>query len=350
MAAWEKPPEIEHKCIDFAEIKRRCDLREIIPPYLEQARPVSGGEYWLGCCPFHEDRRPSFLVYKEYYRCLSPKCDEWGSVIDWYSHIYPALSLPEIAEKVLAECACPGPLPVGVKEIRIQRDAEEPLPDPMDVSVLNHYPLAPWARKWVQDKWLLSDDTIDRERIGYSAGDKAVVIPVWGDSYEDLITLRFRNIASPHRPKYWGIKGRNGVYGYGRMWVRGARYGIVVFGEMTALFLHAEWGFSSFSWTNGCRSFRPYLKKLLAHLSGGVVVPDIGEEDQAFLVAQSLGPTWEIAFLDSIWDSREGDVIDWVKAGGTRGQFCDLIMNRTVKADGLRKFFSDKFGYGNWVR
>jgi|GEM_PF-4618859 len=338
------------KPIDFDGIKARCDLRDIIVPVLQKASPVRGGEYWVACCPFHDDKRPSFIVRKDSYCCMASGCGEWGSVWDWYSRLYPGYDWRELADLIEREAATSHYLPARVV---IAKDETEPLPELMDVSNLAEYQhyddrFAEWLNDFCYDKWLLSKETVARECIGYDVRQKAIAIPVWGNSYNELITVRFRNVDNERMGKYWGILGRNGVYGYGRMWVKDAEYAIVVFGEMTALFLH-QWGFASFSWTNGCMSFRPYLKKLLSHLKGGVVIPDVGEEEQARCVARQLGDGWKVAFLDLIWDG-DGDVIDWVKSGkGNYTKFCDLITNRATDPDDVRKYWSEKYPI-NWRR
>ena len=70
MAFWH-PDAGNSEYISIGDLKSRYDLRELISPHLEKVRPVSGGEYLVGCCPFHDDKRPSFIIRKESYCCLS---------------------------------------------------------------------------------------------------------------------------------------------------------------------------------------------------------------------------------------------------------------------------------------
>lgn len=349
MADWSTT---SRKRIDPDDLKARCDLRQIIPPVLKKARPVSGGEYWRGCCPFHEDSNPSFLVYQNYYQCKSEGCGEWGSVVDWYSHLNPGLEWWDLLELIDGDYGNKPILPA--RKVKIEVPQEEPLPEPMDMDDADAKYQIEFSDNdildWMRDKWLLSRQTVEREQIGYSRLCRAIVIPVWGFNWE-LITLRFRNVDNPDMPKYWGIKDRNGVYGYGRLWVKNAKEAIIVMGEMTACFLHHEWGFASFSWTNGCKSFKPYLKPLLAHLDGGVIVPDVGEDNSAAIVAEMLGPNWKVALLEDVGAEKGEDVIDWVKRGGSYDEFCDLIVNKAhgLDSNGILRYYGDRMNV-NWRR
>lgn len=337
--------------IDIDDLKARCDLRKIIPPVLEKARPVNGGEYWQGCCPFHEDHKPSFTVYQDGYKCWAESCGEWGSVIDWYGHLNPGLETRDLLNLIDKDHGT-GPLLPARRPVKINVPKEEPLPEPMNPNDLIQYTLSPFddsVFNWIYDKWLLSRKTVREERIGYDRLCEAIVIPVWGFGRE-LITLRFRNYNNPKMGKYWGISGRNGVYGYGRQWIRNTKEAIIVMGEMTACFLHHEWGLATFSWTNGCKAFKPYLKPLLAHLEGGVIVPDVGEDNAAAIVADMLGSGWKVALLEDVGGLPGEDVIDWAKRCGNRRQFADLILNRAIELkDGILPYWDSRMN-AQWRR
>jgi len=343
MPTWSNDPG-NREYVSLDELKARYDLRDLIGPHLEKVRPVSGGDYLVGCCPFHDDKRPSFIVRKESYCCLSANCGEWGSVVDWFSHQHPGYSWGELLRLIASDMPQIAHLPA--RTAKTNRDIE-PLPEPMNPLSLEKFNVTQELLDFCQGKSLLSEQTVRREGIRHDERRNAVVIPVWGESLLDLITLRFRGIMEK---RYWGLQGRNDVYGYGRRWVKHSRHAVVVFGEMTALFVH-QWGFASFSWTNGCSSFRPYLKKLLSHLQGGVVIPDVGEEEKGLAVAIALGDGWEVAFLDEIWDG-EGDIIDWVQSGGgSLNKFCRFINdNARMPQNGIRRYAAALYGEEEWIR
>lgn len=349
MASW---GESGAEVYDLDALKAGCDLREIIVSHLEKARPVRGGEYWVGCCPFHNDTSPSFLVYPHRYQCRAASCGEYGTIIDWVHHT-TGLEGRELYKHIEEGYAGTFYPPTTKRPAKITPLLEEPLQPSIDLAEAGQeYQIEhPDDRimGWIYDHWLLSRQTVEKERIAYSQSGRAVVIPVWGYG-DDLITLRFRNVDNPHMGKYWGIPGRNAPYGYGRAWVKNADHAVVVMGEMTACFLHHEWGLASFSWTNGCQSFKPYLIPLLSHLKGGVVVPDVGEDDEAACVANMLGAHWQVALLERVGGLPGEDVIDWVRRRGTRRAFCDLILNKAAHLkNGVLPYFQNTLN-AEWKR
>ena len=60
------------------------------------------GREWLGLCPFHNEKTPSFTVNEEkgFYHCFG--CQAHGSVFDFVMQ-QEGLSFPEAVEKLAAE-------------------------------------------------------------------------------------------------------------------------------------------------------------------------------------------------------------------------------------------------------
>ena len=60
----------------FQDIKDRVDLRDLVRFYgLDLNR---GG---FACCPFHNERTPSFKVYEDHFHCFG--CGEHGDHVDF---------------------------------------------------------------------------------------------------------------------------------------------------------------------------------------------------------------------------------------------------------------------------
>jgi hypothetical protein len=71
------------KFIDADEIKKRVDIVEVISDYVSLKKV---GKVYMGRCPFHDDKHPSFAVYPEgYYRCFG--CGASGDVIDFIMQV-----------------------------------------------------------------------------------------------------------------------------------------------------------------------------------------------------------------------------------------------------------------------
>ena len=72
-----------NKFIDVDEIKKRVDIVEVVSDYVNLKRV---GKAYIGRCPFHDDRHPSFAVYPDgYYKCFG--CGASGDVIDFIMQI-----------------------------------------------------------------------------------------------------------------------------------------------------------------------------------------------------------------------------------------------------------------------
>jgi len=78
------------------ELKARCDIVDIISRVVPLKK--NGREY-VGCCPFHHERTPSFMVYSETqsYHCFG--CKESGDVIQFVKK-YDNLSFVDAVEQL----------------------------------------------------------------------------------------------------------------------------------------------------------------------------------------------------------------------------------------------------------
>ncbi len=70
--------------IDADELKSQTDIVAVIGRYLELKRR---GGHWWGCCPFHSEKSPSFMVYEnsQHYHCFG--CQAHGDVIAFIMRI-----------------------------------------------------------------------------------------------------------------------------------------------------------------------------------------------------------------------------------------------------------------------
>lgn len=73
------------------ELAARNDILDVVGSYV--SLQPKGGSYW-GCCPFHNEKTPSFHVLqdKQYYHCFG--CKKGGGVINFIMDI-ENLSYPD---------------------------------------------------------------------------------------------------------------------------------------------------------------------------------------------------------------------------------------------------------------
>lgn len=78
------------------DLKSRADIVRIIQPYAELKKK---GANWMACCPFHQEKTPSFSVNptKGFYKCFG--CGKGGSVYNFLMEI-EGLNFPEAIQRV----------------------------------------------------------------------------------------------------------------------------------------------------------------------------------------------------------------------------------------------------------
>ena len=87
--------------MNFAEhLKSQLDIVDVVGQYVRLKRQGSGQRY-VGLCPFHSEKTPSFGVHStlHYYKCFG--CDAAGDVFEFVQQI-ESLTFPETL-KLLAE-------------------------------------------------------------------------------------------------------------------------------------------------------------------------------------------------------------------------------------------------------
>jgi DNA primase len=87
--------------MNFAEhLKSQLDIVEVVGQYVRLKRQGSGARY-VGLCPFHSEKTPSFGVHSvhQYYKCFG--CDAAGDIFKFVQQI-ESLTFPETL-KLLAE-------------------------------------------------------------------------------------------------------------------------------------------------------------------------------------------------------------------------------------------------------
>ncbi len=80
------------------ELRNQADIVRIISDYVSLKKK---GRDWAACCPFHNEKTPSFYVSqgKQIFKCFG--CSKGGSVFDFIMEI-EGCSFPE-AVRVVAE-------------------------------------------------------------------------------------------------------------------------------------------------------------------------------------------------------------------------------------------------------
>ena len=148
------------------EIRTRVSLADIIGRRVKLTRR---GREWLGLCPFHNEKTPSFTVNEDkgFYHCFG--CQAHGSAFDFVMQ-QEGLSFPEAVEKLAAEIGMK--VPARSPEAEAREEARATLFDAMAFA-------AEWfegrlatgsgrdAKEYLKGRGL-TDETIREFRLGYA--------------------------------------------------------------------------------------------------------------------------------------------------------------------------------------
>ncbi|MDQ6788667.1 MAG: DNA primase [Acidobacteriota bacterium] len=169
------------------ELKSRADLVRIIEPYAPLKKK---GANWMGCCPFHQEKTPSFSVNpsKGFYKCFG--CGKGGSAFNFVMEI-EGLNFPEAIKRVAEISGIPLPEPIDDEKYeRSKKRKQEKKAIAEQVIELNKYALEFWenhlqennaqakaAREYLE-KREISVETQKAFRIGFAP-----------DSWDALMSL-----------------------------------------------------------------------------------------------------------------------------------------------------------------
>lgn len=146
----------------FENVKSIVDIVEIVSKYIELKR--KNREY-LGICPFHAEKTPSFKVnnFRKFYHCFG--CQAHGDVISFVSKI-TGLNYKESAFKIAQEYNIQ--IPVFSREQKEQNDELEKIFNALEVANKFYKKnINPKIRDYLKNRCIDNDD-IEKYEIGYS--------------------------------------------------------------------------------------------------------------------------------------------------------------------------------------
>jgi DNA primase len=160
---------------DFKELVRSSTNLVDLVSETVSLKPIHGGRDFIGLCPFHDDKNPSFHVYpdRQTYRCWV--CDQGGDCFRWVMEM-EKLPFPEAMESLARRARVEVP-----KKKRDDATSDNQLKKTDSLAVvewavnLMHSTLrtsakAENAREYVK-KRKLSEDTVRNFRLGYHPED-----------------------------------------------------------------------------------------------------------------------------------------------------------------------------------
>jgi DNA primase len=189
------------------DLKDRADLVRIIEPYAPLKKK---GANWTACCPFHQEKTPSFSVNpsKGFYKCFG--CGKGGTAFNFLMEM-EGLTFPEAVRRVAELTGVPLPEPIGDDRYEQQKKQKEEQKQLSDrVIELNLIALEFWeaelqsknakaraARKYLEKRGI-SEEIQSRFRVGFAP-----------DSWDSLLNHLRENGADDRLIEESGLVSRN---------------------------------------------------------------------------------------------------------------------------------------------
>jgi len=240
---------------------------------LKQQTP-STDDWTTACCPFHNDKHPSFAFNKKSGRwvCFS-KCGKGGPVD------FLMLTSGKPFKQTL--------LDLGDRFHVPRPDEKKTHRPPISEDMVKQWCANLWANeevvRWLREKRGLSDATLKKYQIGWDPKRQRNTIPV-RDSRGNLVNIRFYNAKkSPKIINYVEGKHKYGsparLYGVDELVKSEDKQVLISEGEFDRLLLCQE-GFTAVTGTHGCSTFRPEWVQAFTG-KDVVVIYDCDSEGQA---------------------------------------------------------------------
>lgn len=159
------------------DLRDRADLIRIIEPYAPLKKK---GANWMACCPFHQEKTPSFSVnpQKGFYKCFG--CGKGGNAFTFLMEM-EGLNFPEAVQRVAEMSGVQLPEPVDDKQFQQSKQRREEKKQLSDQIIeLNRIALEFWeaelqgkskkakeAREYLESRGI-DDETQKAFHIGYA--------------------------------------------------------------------------------------------------------------------------------------------------------------------------------------
>ena len=165
------------------ELRARLSLSDIIG---KRIRLVRAGREMKGCCPFHNEKTPSFYVNddKQFFHCFG--CGAHGDIIG-FTMRHDGLSFPEAVEALAGQAGVPVPRDTPIE--REKFDLEKRLSQLLERAAVffEAQLFAPAGREahgYFRQRGL-SDDAMRRFRLGYAPQDgQALIRQLTGEGFK----------------------------------------------------------------------------------------------------------------------------------------------------------------------
>jgi DNA primase len=221
------------------EIRARLPLSGLIGT---RVRLIRAGREYKGCCPFHNEKSPSFYVNddKQFYHCFG--CGAHGDAIT-FAMQHEKLSFPEAVEMLAGQAGLQVPRDTPVEKEKFDR--EKRLYQLLDraTAFFEEQLFSPAGREalaYLHGR-ALSDEAMRRFRLGYAPGDAQALLrkmSAEGFKIDELVAVGLAKKAED-RPDHYSFFRNRVIFPVGDPRGRTVAFGARILGEGEPKYLNS---------------------------------------------------------------------------------------------------------------
>lgn len=176
---------------DYELLKKKINIVDEVSEVVQLKR---NGKVLKGCCPFHDDKTPSFTIYPSTnsYNCFG--CNASGTVIDFVmaiENLTPGDALVKLAEKYKLTIQGVNPETVKRKKEIVAKEREK---------ATNYYKQVTEAQSYVLGRGI-TKEVAKKFGLGYNKENHSLTIPIM-NTYSEIVGMAERFLAEGVQPKY----------------------------------------------------------------------------------------------------------------------------------------------------
>lgn len=201
---------------DVKDIKQNLSIYDVVSPYVELKWD---GRAWVGLCPFHHEKTPSFKVMPDTNTFYCYGCNRGYSVIDFIM-ILMGKTYREAVDYI---CQTYGislvePPQIILESRKYKTSEESQLPQEFFLfdDVMDEYPPNHNIKEWIAEG--ISKEVLCAHNVRYDEEKSRIVFPIFNEKMpRKILTVKYRNLGESK--KKYGLTNKMGRKDFMYWWI-----------------------------------------------------------------------------------------------------------------------------------
>ena len=185
--------------MDYKRMKEAVDIVEYISRFTN-LKQLPSGEF-VGLCPLHHERTPSFFVNREKQNFCCMGCRAGGDIITFIRE-YHKVGFEEAVQILQYESGC------EPQEVRVISDMAKKFKrvDKVEVqrvylleNCMDEFPESHKIEEWIEEG--ISEEVLTKYNVRYNKEHNKILFPIW-DENGKILAVKFRDLEKLPKYKY----------------------------------------------------------------------------------------------------------------------------------------------------